>query len=107
MTHSTGPDVAIPSSWGQPQDNPGRPSGSGYSVNHTQYSTERERWAKLSYALPPIETITLDISAVHEVSARRKGHWVAIGVCFDHHSFYQHVTHLSIIIEHPGGQKRC
>ncbi|KAG1780113.1 hypothetical protein EV702DRAFT_1277004 [Suillus placidus] len=71
--------VAIPSSWGQPQNNPGHPSGSGYSVNHTQYSTERERWAKLSYALPPIETITLDISAVHEVSAQRKGHWVAIG----------------------------
>ncbi|KAG2090557.1 hypothetical protein BD769DRAFT_1395777 [Suillus cothurnatus] len=66
MTHSTGPDIAIPSSWGQPQNNPGHPSGSGYSVNHTQYSTKCERWAKLSYALPPIETITLDIAAVHE-----------------------------------------
>ncbi|KAG1790000.1 uncharacterized protein HD556DRAFT_1446572 [Suillus plorans] len=75
MTHSTGPDIAIPSSWGQPS----RSSGSGYSVNHVQYGTERERWSKLSYALPPMETITLDISAVHEVGARRKGHWVAIG----------------------------
>lgn len=103
MTHSTGPDIAIPSSWGQPS----RSSGSGYSVNHAQYGTERERWSKLSYALPPMETITLDISAVHEVGARRKGHWVAIGVCFHHHSFDQHVTHSSIIIEYPRRQKRC
>ncbi|KAG1760646.1 hypothetical protein EDD22DRAFT_848322 [Suillus occidentalis] len=82
MTHSTGPDITVPLPWGQPQNvvhaaHPGR--SSGYSVNHTQYSTERERWAKLSYALPPTETITLDISAVHEVGARKKGHWVAIG----------------------------
>ncbi|KAG1786134.1 uncharacterized protein HD556DRAFT_1313689 [Suillus plorans] len=97
MTHSTGPDITIPSSWGQPgrssgsgysvnhaqygteHGQPSRSSGSGYLVNHVQYGTERERWSKLSYALPPMETITLDISAVHEVGARRKGHWVVIG----------------------------
>ncbi|KAG2751398.1 hypothetical protein P692DRAFT_20727424 [Suillus brevipes Sb2] len=81
MTHSAGPDIIVPLPWGQPQNvvhaaHPGR--SSGYSVNHTQYSTERERWAKLSYALPPTETITLDILAVHEVGAWKKGHWVAI-----------------------------
>ncbi|KAG2335888.1 hypothetical protein BDR05DRAFT_1006358 [Suillus weaverae] len=82
MTHSTGPDIAVPLSWGQPQNmaHAAQPShSSGYSVNHVQYSTERECWAKLSYALPPMETITLNISAVHEVGAWKKGHWVAIG----------------------------
>ncbi|KAG1770854.1 hypothetical protein EV702DRAFT_1202184 [Suillus placidus] len=82
MTCSTGPDIAVPLSWGQLQNmaHAAQPShSSGYSVNHAQYSTEREHWAKLSYALPPMETITLDISAVHEVGARKKGHWVAIG----------------------------
>ncbi|KAG1740962.1 hypothetical protein EDB19DRAFT_1974957 [Suillus lakei] len=82
MSRSAGPDITVPLSWGQPQNvvhaaHPGR--SSGYSVNHTQYSTEREHWAKLSYALPPTETITLNISAVHEVGARKKGHWLAIG----------------------------
>ncbi|KAG2158617.1 uncharacterized protein EDB93DRAFT_1100274 [Suillus bovinus] len=81
MTYSAGPDITVPLSWGQLQNvvhaaHPG--CSPGYSVNHTQYSTEHEHWAKLSYALPPTETITLDISAVHEVGARKKGHWVAI-----------------------------
>ncbi|KAG1730901.1 hypothetical protein EDB19DRAFT_2010419 [Suillus lakei] len=82
MSRSTGLDITVLLSWGQPQNvvhaaHPGR--SSGYSVNHTQYSTEHERWVKLSYALPPTETITLDISAIHEVGAWKKGHWLAIG----------------------------
>ncbi|KAG2369245.1 hypothetical protein BDR07DRAFT_1477241 [Suillus spraguei] len=82
MTHSTGgPDITILVSWEQPQNlvQGAHPShSSGYSVNRTQYSHEHEHWAKFSYALPATETITFDISAVHEVGAWNKGHWVAI-----------------------------
>jgi hypothetical protein len=45
----------------------------GYSVNHAQYGTEREQWAKRAYAVPPAETISLEISAVRECGNRRKG----------------------------------
>ncbi|KAG2150989.1 uncharacterized protein EDB93DRAFT_1276702 [Suillus bovinus] len=60
---SAGPDIAVPSSWAQP----------GYSVNHAQYGAERERWAKQAYAVPPVETISLEITAVREGGNRRKG----------------------------------
>ncbi|KIK37537.1 hypothetical protein CY34DRAFT_15633 [Suillus luteus UH-Slu-Lm8-n1] len=60
---SAGPDIAVPSSWAQP----------GYSVNHAQYGAERERWAKQAYAVPPAETISLEITAVREGGNRRKG----------------------------------
>jgi len=79
-----GPEITVPSSWGLPQDmtHANRSSGaSGYSENHANYGAQRERWAKLAYALPPMDTITLDISAVHEGGVRKKGHGVPIGVC--------------------------
>ncbi|KAG1808361.1 hypothetical protein EV424DRAFT_1543509 [Suillus variegatus] len=60
---SAGPDIAVPSSWAQP----------GYSVNHAQYGAERECWAKQAYAVPPAETISLEITAVREGGNRRKG----------------------------------
>ncbi|KAG1760020.1 hypothetical protein EDD22DRAFT_955335 [Suillus occidentalis] len=60
---SAGPDIAVPSSWAQP----------GYSANHAQYSTEWECWAKQAYAVPPAETISLEITAVREGGNRRKG----------------------------------
>ncbi|KAG2134217.1 hypothetical protein BD769DRAFT_1665245 [Suillus cothurnatus] len=77
-----GPEITVPSSWGLPQDmtHANRSSGaSSYSENHANYGAQRERWAKLAYALPPMDTITLDISAVHEGGVRKKGHGVPIG----------------------------
>ncbi|KAG1878330.1 hypothetical protein F4604DRAFT_1680016 [Suillus subluteus] len=58
-----GPDIVVPSSWAQV----------GYSANHAQYGAERERWAKQPYAVPPAETISLEITAVREGGNRRKG----------------------------------
>ncbi|KAG0706908.1 hypothetical protein DFH29DRAFT_995495 [Suillus ampliporus] len=75
-----GPDIAVPSSWGN--TNAGQPGYSwgntnagqpGYSANHVQYGAERERWAKQAYAVPPAETISLEVSAVREGGNRRKG----------------------------------
>lgn len=97
-THSAGPAITVPSSWGQPQDitHAHRSSGpSGYSENHANYGAQRERWAKLAYALPPMDTITLEISAVHEGGARKKGHGVPIGVCSSVHSTSMFLTYRS------------
>ncbi|KAG1901667.1 uncharacterized protein F5891DRAFT_1187121 [Suillus fuscotomentosus] len=71
----SGPDIAVPLSWQQlpASSNPNMVSGAaGYSVHHAQYGLERERWAKLAYAPPPAETITLEISAVYEGNSRKK-----------------------------------
>ncbi|KAG1830255.1 hypothetical protein DFJ58DRAFT_848508 [Suillus subalutaceus] len=71
----SGPDIAVPLSWQQSpaSSNPNMVSGAaGYSVHHAQYGLERERWAKLAYAPPPAETITLEISAVYEGNSRKK-----------------------------------
>ncbi|KAG0692869.1 hypothetical protein DFH29DRAFT_881978, partial [Suillus ampliporus] len=59
-----GPDIAVPSSWGN--TNAGQP---GYSWGNTN----AERWAKQAYAVPPAETISLEVSAVREGGNRRKG----------------------------------
>jgi hypothetical protein len=46
------------------------------------YGAERERWAKQAYSTPPAETISLEISAVHEGGNKRKGgRGVSFGVC--------------------------
>jgi hypothetical protein len=43
---------------------------SGYFEHHASYASERERWAKISarvaFAVPPAQTISLEISAVHK-----------------------------------------
>ncbi|KAG2053036.1 hypothetical protein BDR06DRAFT_972523 [Suillus hirtellus] len=50
---------------------------SGYSEHHASYGSERECWAKISARLPlpvpPAQTISLEISAVHEGGTQRKG----------------------------------
>lgn len=51
--------------------------------------------AKLTYALPPMDTITLEISAVHEGGTRKNGHGVPIGVCSIAHSASASLTHQS------------
>ncbi|KAI5988303.1 hypothetical protein F5J12DRAFT_930080 [Pisolithus orientalis] len=48
-------------------------SVSGYTPQHALHASERERWARLSYCSPPVETIMLDISALYE-GGTRKGH---------------------------------
>jgi len=89
MARSTmGPNVNVPSTWQrpiQPSSSNSQAMGSrasGYSSHHAHYGSERERWAKLSYAIPAAQTISLEISAVHEGGVRRKGsRGITIGVC--------------------------
>ncbi|KAG1869626.1 hypothetical protein F4604DRAFT_1927030 [Suillus subluteus] len=74
----SGPDIAIPSSWHAntmqslpvPYQAAGQP---GYSANHAHYGTEQQCWAKQIYAVPPAETISLEISVVREGGNKRKG----------------------------------
>ncbi|KAG1883960.1 hypothetical protein F4604DRAFT_1919765 [Suillus subluteus] len=74
----SGPDIAIPSSWHAnamqslpvPYQVAGQP---GYSVNHAHYGAEQQCWAKQIYAVPPAETISLEISVVREGRNKRKG----------------------------------
>ncbi|KAG1754165.1 hypothetical protein EDB19DRAFT_1823558 [Suillus lakei] len=79
----SGPDIAVPLSWQQSlaSSNTNMVSGAvGYSVHHAQYGLEREQWAKLAYAPPPAETITLEISAVYEGNSQKKsGHSINFG----------------------------
>ncbi|KAG1763418.1 hypothetical protein EV702DRAFT_1051821 [Suillus placidus] len=75
MGRLPGPDIAVPLSWQQPPVSSSQnrvPGPTGYSAHHAQYSLERERWAKLAYAPPPAETITLEITAVYEGNSRKK-----------------------------------
>ncbi|KAG1801309.1 hypothetical protein EV424DRAFT_1545421 [Suillus variegatus] len=70
-----GPDIAVPLSWQHLSASSNQKrvsSAAGYSVHHAQYGLEREQWAKLAYAPPPAETITLEISAVYEGNSRKK-----------------------------------
>ncbi|KAJ8586860.1 hypothetical protein M405DRAFT_843570 [Rhizopogon salebrosus TDB-379] len=80
VSSTTGPHVIVPGPWqhtstGTHHSSNGRGHsavGRGYTANHVQYGTERERWAKMSYVVPPAETISLEISAVHEGPGRRR-----------------------------------
>ncbi|KAG1811330.1 hypothetical protein EV424DRAFT_1542551 [Suillus variegatus] len=81
-TSAPGPEILVPSSWQHSQSmGQHRVAGAAeYSLHHAQYNSERERWAKLSYAPPPAETITLEISAVCEGNSQRKaGRGINIG----------------------------
>ncbi|KIK75043.1 hypothetical protein PAXRUDRAFT_19321 [Paxillus rubicundulus Ve08.2h10] len=43
------------------------PSGVlGYTPNHAHYPSECDRWAQRAYCAPPVETITIDITAMYE-----------------------------------------
>lgn len=82
----TGPDVVIPTSWqgSAASPVPSRLTGPiGYSAHHGSYSAEHQRWAKLAYATPGgamAETISLEISTVHEAGGRKKARGILIGV---------------------------
>lgn len=67
----SGPNVAIPMSSSWHQTSAGH--GVGYTVNHAAYASEREHWSKLSYVGSLAETISLDISVVHDAATKRKG----------------------------------
>jgi hypothetical protein len=91
VSSTTGPHVVVPGPWqhtstGTHHSSNGRGHsavGRGYTANHVQYGTERERWAKMSYVVPPAETISLEISAVHEGPGRRRaGRGVPFGVSY-------------------------
>lgn len=46
----------------------------GYTTNHAAHASQREYWSKLAYSMGShAETISLDISAVHDAGAKRKG----------------------------------
>jgi len=87
----SGPDVAVPTAW---QQSPSMATSNfksyssqggpqmGYSSNHAIYASERERWSKMAYMGPPAETISLDISAIHDAGPKRKnGRGTTIAVC--------------------------
>ncbi|KAG1842048.1 hypothetical protein DFJ58DRAFT_748303 [Suillus subalutaceus] len=82
---TTGPDVAVPMSWQglAASPIPSRLTGPiGYSAHHGSYSTEYQRWSKLSYATPGgamAETISLEISAIHEAGGHKKSRGTLIG----------------------------
>ncbi|KAG0693446.1 hypothetical protein DFH29DRAFT_1007288 [Suillus ampliporus] len=70
----SGPILAIPtgSSWNQTSHRLGVPVG--YTANHAAHASQREYWSKLSYTMGShAETITLDISAVHDAGPKHKG----------------------------------
>jgi hypothetical protein len=82
-----GPNVNVPSTWQhliQPSSSNSQAMGSwasGYSSHHAHYGSECKRWAKLSYAIPAAQTISLEILAVHEGGVREKGSCgITIGV---------------------------
>ncbi|KAG2353893.1 hypothetical protein BDR07DRAFT_1382720 [Suillus spraguei] len=77
---TTGPDVAIPTSWqgAAALPIPSRATGSiGYSEHHGSYATQHHQWSHTLFAgsgAPGAlaQTISLKISAVHEVGGRKK-----------------------------------
>ncbi|KIK81064.1 hypothetical protein PAXRUDRAFT_156974 [Paxillus rubicundulus Ve08.2h10] len=45
----------------------------GYTPNHVHYPSECDLWTQRAYCAPPMETITIDITTMHEGSPK-KGH---------------------------------
>ncbi|KIO08033.1 hypothetical protein M404DRAFT_135048 [Pisolithus tinctorius Marx 270] len=77
--HRSGPDIHVPSAWQVPRDvariHPGECNVSSQvqQQQHALYHAQQERWMNQAYRSPPSETITLEISALHE-GGPRKGH---------------------------------
>lgn len=80
LHRTSGPNVAIPTSWqgSAASAAPSRPVG--YSSHHGMYAAERQRWAKAAYSTPIAiaDTISLEISAIHEASGRKKKNVIAV-----------------------------
>ncbi|KIK14795.1 hypothetical protein PISMIDRAFT_116386 [Pisolithus microcarpus 441] len=78
-----GPDVHTPSAWQKPGNvarplhnssqivSPAFPPVSGYAQHHGLYYGQQDRWMNQAYRSPPSETITLEISALHEGGPRK------------------------------------
>ncbi|KIK91876.1 hypothetical protein PAXRUDRAFT_148509 [Paxillus rubicundulus Ve08.2h10] len=81
VSQRSGPDVYVPSAWNLPSqpilpravpNQPSLPHGAvGYGAQHALYPAERERWARMAYCPPAVETISLDISAVYKGGPRK------------------------------------
>lgn len=73
----SGPTVHTPAAWASiPVSSPSpgcMPSGApGYSEHHTSYTTKLAHWSGCARGtLPPVETISLSIVAIHEGGQRR------------------------------------
>jgi len=81
-----GPNVYVPSAWKKdqqpapPMAHPAAsshlmalpPGSSGYGAQHLQYAAQRECWARMAHRPPPVETISLEISAVFEAGGKKK-----------------------------------
>ncbi|KAG1744423.1 hypothetical protein EDB19DRAFT_1827030 [Suillus lakei] len=77
LHHTSGPNVAIPTSWQglAVLAAPSRLTGPiGYLSHHGMYATEHQRWAKATYSTPIAiaDTISLEISAIHEAGSHNK-----------------------------------
>ncbi|KAI5999015.1 hypothetical protein EDC04DRAFT_2909070 [Pisolithus marmoratus] len=74
----SGPDIYTPSAWLRPSIAARPPSTSlqvvgqalppmpGYAQHHALYCGQQDHWMNQAYQSPPSETITLEISALHE-----------------------------------------
>ncbi|KAG2368714.1 hypothetical protein BDR07DRAFT_1477912 [Suillus spraguei] len=69
---SAGPDISVPSLW-QLSSQQTLHSSTRYMPHHAHYCSEHDHWAKLSYAPPPSQMISLKILTVHEGGSRKKG----------------------------------
>ncbi|KAI6115138.1 hypothetical protein EV401DRAFT_2073755 [Pisolithus croceorrhizus] len=92
-----GPNVHIPSAWKNTHPEPPQnlyPAAPCYTPNHTLYASEHQRWARASYCSPPVETITLDISALHKGGPRRNRlHGTPFGsICEGKKDINAHIT---------------
>ncbi|KAG1874866.1 hypothetical protein F4604DRAFT_1925001 [Suillus subluteus] len=81
---TSGPNIAIPTSWhgSAVLATPSRLTGPvGYSSHHGMYAAEHQRWSKAAYSTPTpitiVDTISLEISAIHEAGGRKKKNVIA------------------------------
>ncbi|KAI6143940.1 hypothetical protein BKA82DRAFT_19966 [Pisolithus tinctorius] len=52
------------------------PAGSvGYTPQHLQYAVQHKHWQHVAHHPPPVETISLEVSALYESGVRKKGLW--------------------------------
>jgi len=83
LCHTAGPNIAIPTSWQGPAASaaPSRLTGPiGYSSHHGMYAAEHQRWAKAAYSTPVAiaDTISLEISTIHEAGSCKKRNVIAV-----------------------------
>ncbi|KAI6158240.1 hypothetical protein BKA82DRAFT_32801 [Pisolithus tinctorius] len=71
-----GPNIHVPSAMAPAGAGASLPAGSvGYTPRHLQYAVQCEHWQRVAHRPPPVETISLEVSALYESGVRKKGLW--------------------------------